>query len=118
MNFKATLPFPPSINHYWRRGQRATYLSTEGRKYRENVLKQVKSPVVLFPRQRLHARITLHPSNKRQFDIDNRPKGLLDALEKANIYANDNQIDHLQVIRGEIAKEAHCIVELKVIGDE
>ena len=47
------LPMPPSVNHYWRHGRNGTYLSDEGRKYRAEVLKRIKSPVVLYPHQRL-----------------------------------------------------------------
>jgi Holliday junction resolvase RusA-like endonuclease len=31
------LPYPPSINHYWRRAGRFIHISREGREYRKQV---------------------------------------------------------------------------------
>ncbi len=112
MSFAITLPMPPSVNHYWRHGRNGTYISAEGKAYRAEVLRRCKSPVVMFPVERLSVRITLYPKTRVRFDLDNRPKGLLDALAKAGVFADDSQIDHLEIVRGEIAAEAHCVVEV------
>lgn len=63
-DFTARLPFPPSLNHYWRHGSKGTYISTEGKAYRAAVLRLLRSPVVLFPRERLFVRIT--PAEKQR----------------------------------------------------
>ena len=63
-----------------------------------------------FPDERLEVKVYLHPPNRRKFDVDNRLKPLLDALETANLYKNDNQIDKLTVIRGDVVPEGECIV--------
>jgi len=35
---KLTLPYPPSINHYWRHYRGRTVISQDGRRFREDVL--------------------------------------------------------------------------------
>lgn len=109
------LPMPPSVNHYWRHSRHGTYLSDAGRKYRAEVLKRIKSPVVLYPHQRLAVTIVLHPKDKRRFDIDNRIKALFDAMEKAQIYADDSQIDRMLVIRDRVVGKSGCKVRIKVL---
>lgn len=36
--FEIELPYPPSINHYWRRVGSRTLISREGRRFRERVV--------------------------------------------------------------------------------
>ena len=43
--------------------------------------------------------IELTPPNRRRFDIDNRLKGILDALELAEWISDDCHVDHIQVVR-------------------
>ena len=31
------LPWPPSVNHYWRKGPKGMYISDEGKNYRATV---------------------------------------------------------------------------------
>lgn len=112
------LPMPPSINHYWRHGRNGTYISAEGRRYRADVIKMIKTPTILYPRQRLALTVVLHANSRRSYDIDNRVKVLCDALEKAGIYGNDSQIDRLIIVRGEPKEKACCHVRIEVIrGD-
>ena len=42
-DFTACLPFPPSLNHYWRHGSKGTYISAEGKAYRAAVLRLLRS---------------------------------------------------------------------------
>jgi len=116
MSFVVTLPMPPSVNHYWRHGRNGTYISAEGKAYRAEVLRRCKSPVVLYPHQRLAVTLTLHANSRRPYDVDNRAKACLDALEKAGVYGNDGQIDRLFVLRGEVRDTAACEVRIEVIG--
>ena len=109
------LPMPPSVNHYWRHSRHGTYLSEAGRKYRAEVLRRCKSPVVLYPHQRLAVTVTLYPKTRGKFDLDNKMKALLDALEKANVYADDAQIDRLIICRGEVCAKPGCTVRIEVM---
>lgn len=101
------VPFPPSMNTYWRsfrRGNRiAVILSARAREYRAQVVESVQSQTIahLTPCVgRLHVRIVLHAPDKRKRDIDNYVKGLLDALTHAQVWGDDSQIDELLVTRG------------------
>lgn len=94
------LPWPPSVNHYWRHVRGATLISREGRAYRTAVLAawlQAGRPRV---DGRLALTITAHAPDRRRRDLDNIAKAPLDALAKAGVYADDSQIDHLAITRG------------------
>jgi len=88
------LPYPPSLNDYWRHVGAKTLISREGRKYRERIAGAVRG----LPR--LNGRLTLimdvYPPDRRRRDLDNLFKSLLDSLQKANVYQDDNQIKHIE----------------------
>ena len=98
-----SLPWPPSINHYWRtaviKGHAQTYISAEGKHYRSLVwhaVKRHKLPTLLG---RLNVHIVARPPDKRIRDLDNVLKSLLDALARADVYVDDGQIDVLYIRR-------------------
>lgn len=94
------LPWPPSINRYYRRVGERTLISRQGRAYRANVNASVieqGSPKLGTARLTIHA--TAHPPDKRNRDLDNLWKSILDALEFAQVFKDDNQIDDLRITR-------------------
>lgn len=102
-----TLPYPPTVNTYWRhpsRGQLAGrhLISDKGRRYRETV--HALLPRIEALRGRLHVEIWLSPPDKRRRDLDNTLKSLLDAIGYAGIWQDDSQIDRLIVDRQEPVK--------------
>jgi len=106
------LPWPPSVNHYYRRVGNATLISKEGRRYR----KRVASDVLLAhsPRVegRLSVRIVASPPDQRRRDLDNLQKALLDALQHAGVYRDDSQIDRITVERGSVIPGGRVNVEI------
>ena len=95
------LPWPPSTNTYYRRGAHATYMSKGGREYKKAVAEYIaESGTPKLGTARLQLEIVLWPKDKRKYDIDNRVKALLDSLQDAGVFDDDEQIDQINVYRG------------------
>ena len=95
------LPFPPSVNHLWRRVGCRTLLSREGRAYRQRVQKLLAMPGRMPIEGRLAVTIEVHPPDRRRRDLDNLQKALLDSVGHAGVYRDDSQIDDLHIRRRE-----------------
>lgn len=93
-----TLPYPPSNNRYYRNFRGRTVIGTEGRGYRLATLEA--RPREGWPLTgRLRMQIEVIPKRARSLDLDNVPKAICDALQHAGIYADDNQIEDLRIVR-------------------
>ena len=93
-----TLPWPPSVNRYWRTFQGRMIISAEGRNYRKAVADQV-----LIQRAAKHyegkLRVVIEawrPDNRRR-DLDNLLKAVLDALTHAGVWTDDGLIVDLRI---------------------
>lgn len=104
------LPYPPSMNHYWRSGRGHIYISKEGLAYRARIYAMV-GEVDRFE-CRLSVTIFATMPDRRKRDLDNLYKVLLDALTKAGVWVDDSQIDHLAITRGPVAKPGGVRVEI------
>lgn len=103
------MPWPPSINHYYLHTSNGVILGGDGRKYRRDAcLLLSKYRGYCGAKKRLNVIINLFPPDKRRRDIDNVLKCLLDSMQHAQIYEDDNQIDMLTVVRREVIKEG-CV---------
>lgn len=98
------IPWPPSMNNgYWCRARNGgVYLSATGKAFRENVMACVLESCCGHVEGRLHVEIYLHSPDygSTNWDIDNRAKATLDALQHAGVFADDKQIDSLKIVRG------------------
>lgn len=95
------LPWPPSVNHYYRHVGPRVLISREGRRYRTTVtakLANVKFSKFICPVE-LH--IELYPPDARRRDIDNVLKCLFDTLTIAGVYDDDSQIHKIVAIKRE-----------------
>lgn len=109
------LPFPPSVNMYWRSWNGRNILSTKGREFRKTEL----PPFLPFePTDRLWLLIELYPPDHRRRDCDNFSKGILDLLQHAGVYADDSQIDELIIRRKDvIARPGKALVFVGKLDD-
>ena len=110
------LPYPPSVNTYWRNFRGNTVLSKAGREFKQTVWACVmEQKIPKFGNKRLEVTLWLYPRSKVVTDLDNRLKAVLDGLEEAGVYDNDGQIDILMIQRGEIRKGGGVDVMIEVI---
>lgn len=108
------LPYPPSVNHYYRRHGHRTLISRKGRAYRQAVCDIVAAsglPVMEGP---LAIEIEIYPPDMRRRDLDNvAGKALLDSLQHAGLYHDDNQIVKLSAARMDVVPHGAAIVRLE-----
>lgn len=97
--WRLELPYPPSVNKYYRAVGRGIKISKCGRDYRSTIIQMLKGRIPYPLKKLLSVKIFLFPSRGRGMDVDNCLKGLLDALQHAKVYINDNLIDKLSVHR-------------------
>lgn len=95
------LPWPPSINHYWRRVGFRTLISREGRRFRQRVLAILAARRVEPLQGPLAVEVEVYPPDSRRRDIDNVQKALLDALQHGGAYLDDSQVVRLAIVKRE-----------------
>lgn len=113
------LPWPPTLNLYYRHDRGRTHISAEGQKYRAAVgiaVAMAKARWEFEAKDRIEMTIRANPPDARRRDIDNVLKALLDALERAQVYQDDSQIDKLTVERGEQVDGGWVVVTMEKIG--
>lgn len=110
-----TLPYPPSVNHYWRRVGPRTLISREGRAFRASVcalLAGGNGPRKPPSGGRIALAMDAFPPDRRRRDLDNLQKPVLDALQHAGVYEDDSQIDLLITRRREVVPEGRLLVDV------
>ncbi|MCB9838226.1 MAG: RusA family crossover junction endodeoxyribonuclease [Phycisphaeraceae bacterium] len=115
-NLAIDLPYPPSVNHYWRRVGTRTLISREGRRHRRDVCAALAALGRAPMTGRLSVSIVVHPPDRRRRDLDNLAKALLDALEHAGAYRDDSQIDLLSLERGAVIPRGSVAVEITEVS--
>lgn len=120
-----TLPYPPSVNKYWRhvmRGRRnVTLLSAEGRAYQAEALACIRRQLGFAFRPLVgHLALTarIHPPDYIRRDLDNCLKAMLDAMTHARVWVDDSQVHELHLAWGEVRKGGAALVEISEMAPE
>lgn len=93
-----TLPWPPTMNTYWRNYNGRVLLSAKGREYRNAVADQV-----LVQRAAKHidyackVEIQAFRPDRRRRDLDNLLKAVLDGMVHAGVMQDDALIEDLRI---------------------
>lgn len=113
------LPWPPSVNTYWRHVGHKTLLSKQGREYRSEI-----GAILLLARlgsfgtSPLDVSIEAFPPDLRRRDLDNLPKALFDSLQHAGLYDDDSQIQRFSIERRGVVKGGKLTVTIRERGQE
>lgn len=107
-----TLPWPPSVNTYWRRRGPRYFVSAAGVEFREAVraitlgrVRRIDGPVIL--------RLRAEPPDNRRRDLDNVMKALLDGLQHGGVYADDSQVKRIEAEMFEPVEGGRVIVTVE-----
>lgn len=82
------LPYPPSVNHYWKHTRQGKhYITPKGKDYQSAVFLACLAEIPFDKPVSIHLEVYLPDNRKR--DLDNLWKVVLDSLSKAQIIADD-----------------------------
>lgn len=110
------LPYPPSVNTYYRNFRGYMVLSAKGREYKAKVADYVAEyKIPKLGSKKLRVSMILRPRDRRKTDIDNRIKAVLDSLQDAGVFDDDFQVDELSIVRGEPIKNGKLLVIIEEI---
>jgi crossover junction endodeoxyribonuclease RusA len=113
MSLTFALPWPPSVNTYWRhiilggkhkKARAQTILSEQGRDYRVAVLRAIREAKV--PVGAVKGRLSVHATAYP-----------LDALRHAGVIVDDENIDDLHIVRGPKRPGGCLLLKVSELGE-
>ncbi|MUN33233.1 RusA family crossover junction endodeoxyribonuclease [Escherichia coli] len=119
MRLEFVLPYPPTVNTYWRRRGRIYFITRVGQRYRQDVALIVhQQRLKLNLSGRLAIKIIAEPPDKRRRDLDNILKAPLDALTHAGLLIDDEQFDEINIVRAQPVPGGRLGVKIYKIESE
>jgi len=108
------ISWPPSVNNYYSHTRYGVHLSAGGRKYRDAISRDLGKQLGgrRLKEGSLSMLVVLFPPDRRKRDLDNHMKGLLDSLQAAGLIIDDEWIDELRIVRGEVVKGGSAYVKI------
>lgn len=117
---KLVLPFPPSVNTYWRAPNKGPLagrhmVSDDGRKYQSAACAAIIEQLRRLPKPSAElaaVEITLYPPDARRRDLDNYNKALFDALTHAGVWEDDSQVKRMLVEWGPVVPKGRVEITI------
>lgn len=109
---RLVLPWPPTVNHYYRRVGARTLISRDGRTFRIRVGRICAASRIRTATGPVSVSIIAHPPDRRRRDLDNALKAILDALEHGGALVNDSQVERLEIERAAVVPGGKVIVSI------
>ena len=107
------LPFPPTVNSYYKHSKFGVHISKKGRLFRESLEDTIREQVRgIKLDETLFVEVYLYPPDRRKRDLDNYMKALLDALTQYGLWEDDSLINQLHIFRGEVIKGGAVIMKI------
>lgn len=115
-DYEFELPYPPSVNGYWRAFRGRQIISKRGRDYRAEAIKHLTGLGLNDEKidGRLHLSIVIHPPTLRKYDIDNWCKAPFDALTHAGFWLDDEQVDSMTIRKGIKVKGGKIDIKVRI----
>lgn len=111
-----TLPYPPSVNHYWKRNANGRLrIGGDGIVFRELVALACVGKQPFDAESRLEIEVLANMPDNRKRDLDNILKALFDSLEHCGIVPDDSQFDRITVVRGEVIRGGSLSVGIYIL---
>jgi len=110
---KIELPWPPSVNHYYRRVGPRTLISRAGRAFRAEVGRILAARRLPPALGRLAVTVEVFPPDRRRRDIDNLLKAVLDACQHGGAFPDDSRIVWLLIHRTQVVRGGRVVVTIR-----
>lgn len=114
---KFELPWPPSVNRYYRHVGPRVLISREGRRFRRMCVSRLAGA---FPKLADTVKLTgeFYPPDARRRDLDNILKCTLDSLVHAGLMEDDSQIKRIDIrMEDPVPPEGLVYIELEEINE-
>ena len=101
------MPWPPTVNHWHQPAKIGNFAriikSAKAREYESRAVAHLADIGIAGKNLNgsLCVELILHPPTLRKYDIDNRTKGIFDALSAAMFWGDDSQVQTLIIKKGE-----------------
>jgi crossover junction endodeoxyribonuclease RusA len=109
-----TIPYPPSVNHYYRNGKNGRKIvCKKGKDHQMMVLAICRNHGIQPTRKQLSVHFVVSRPDNRRRDLDNLLKCLCDSLTKGGMWNDDRQIIDLRIMWADETAEETLAFEVK-----